>query len=55
MAQLQRNAELSLLHLLYFRPADARCNALDAVSAVGSPESVICSSGCTFRSPYRQN
>ena len=29
MAQLQRNRELSLLHLLYFRPTNARCTALD--------------------------
>ena len=29
MAQLNRNRELSLLHLLYFRPTDARCTALD--------------------------
>jgi thioredoxin-like negative regulator of GroEL len=29
MAQLQRNAELSLLHLLYFRPTNARSTALD--------------------------
>ena len=29
MGQLQRNAEPSLLHLLYFRPSNARCSALD--------------------------
>jgi thioredoxin-like negative regulator of GroEL len=29
MAQLRRNRELSLLHLLYFRPTNAQCTALD--------------------------
>ena len=29
MAQLNRNRELSLLHLLYFRPTNAQCTALD--------------------------
>jgi thioredoxin-like negative regulator of GroEL len=29
MAQVRRSPELSLLHLLYFRPTEARCSALD--------------------------
>jgi thioredoxin-like negative regulator of GroEL len=29
MAQLKRNPELSLLHLLYYRPTSATCTALD--------------------------
>ena len=29
MAQLDRLAERSLLHLIYFRPTDAHCTALD--------------------------
>ena len=29
MAQLHARPELALLHLLYFRPTDARCTALD--------------------------
>src|SRR5262245_42285976 len=29
MGQLQREADLARLHLLYFRPSNVRCNALD--------------------------